>query len=743
MRTTWTFVVVALLAAVGASAQEQDASAPQNGAAPGGAPASQTAPVPQVFVPTAAQIAAPEGFAASFDVGTRFTKVTGDRYRFERYRDFSEGLLMEHFVLDRQGSGWTVNAVGDRLGAEDARISASFSHGSKVRASFVWDQIPLMMSGDTRTLYAPDAAGAMRLSDAIRGSIQAGGSTLAQWAGGAEPLSIESRRDTAVFDFSYNATRELAVKLGVRYTRRDGTYPQTAPFGFSDVTELVAPLDQETTDVNGGLEWANTRGMVRVGYEASDFRNNAPTLVWDNPLKLTDSTASNNYSNGLGGSRGRMAMAPNSQLRGINAAGSVKLPANSRFNANMTLGSWLQNDPLLPVTINSAVPAASLPRQTLEAEARTLALNLGFTSHPSQYVFLAARFRSYDFDNRTPVFHTPISVVFDQTVHEGAETEPLSFSRYNFDADASFTPVPLTALRVGYSRSTDERTWRIFETTTEHVARASLDSSAGGFVTVRAIVERGQRRGTGFDEHLLLAVNEQLSLRHYDVADRDRNRFTGLVQLTPVDAFGLTASASYGQDDYLNSTLGLRNNKNTSYSVTADVAPGSRVAASLSYTKDRYTALQNSHSTLVPGTSFDIDHRRDWSTDSADNTETVALTVDLMRLVPRVDFSLAFEDSRSRATYVYRLPADGTLVAPIQLPAVTYDLRSTTADLRYHLSRQVAIGLLGWFDKYDVDDYAMNESTLNRLDLPGSLLLGYVFRPYSATSATVRIIWTW
>jgi hypothetical protein len=274
------------------------------------------------------------------------------------------------------------------------------------------------------------------------------------------------------------------------------------------------------------------------------------------------------------------------------------------------------------------------------------------------------------------------------------------------------------------------------------VVRASVDSS-GGFVTVRAILERAQRRGSGFDEHLLLAVNEQLGLRHYDVADRDRDRVTGLIQLSPVNAFGLTASASYGEDDYLNSTLGLRNNKNKSYSVTADVTPGSHVAASVSYTNERYTALQNSHNTLVPGTAFVVDHRRDWATDSADNTETIGFTVDLLQLMPRVDFSMSFDDSQSRATYVYRLPADSTLVAPVQLPAISYDLRSATADLRYHLSRQVAIGLLGWYDKYDVDDYAMSQDTLNRLDLPGSLLLGYVFRPYTAKSGAVRIIWTW
>ncbi len=724
MRTPLTFVAAGLLlTGAAASAQQND-------------------PGQQIFVPSAAQLAAPQGFAASFDAGSRFTDVTGDKYRFQRYRDFSDGLVVEHFTLDRQGTGWTFNASGDHLSAADRRLSATFRNGSKVRVSVEWDQIPLWISGDTRTLYTSESPGVLRLDDAMRAAIQAGRATLSQSAGAASPMAATSRRDIARVDLAYSPTRELTVSLGVKHTRRDGTYPQTASFGFADVVEVMAPLDTRTTDVSGGVEWANARGMVRVGYQGSAFENNVPTLVWDNPLKLTDSTASNNYANGLGGSRGRMAMPPDSRMQGITASGTAKLPANSRVTASMTFGAWTQDAQLLPVTINTAVPAAPLPRETLEGDARTVATNVGFTSQPTRYVFLSARFRSYDFDNRTPVFHTPIDVVFDQTVHEGAETEPLSFTRYNFDADASFTPVPLTAMRIGYSRNTDDRTFRIFRKTTEDLVRASVDSSAG-FVTVRAILERSQRRGSGFDEQLLLSATEQLGLRHFDVADRDRDRVTALIQLAPVDAFGLTASASYGKDDYLNSALGLRNNENKSYTVTADITPGSRVAASVSYTNERFAALQNSHSTLVPGTALIVDHRRDWATDSADRTETIGFSLDLLRLLPRVDVSMSFDDSRSRATYVYRLPADSTLVAPVQLPAITHDLTSATGDLRFHLSRRVAIGLLGWYDRYDVDDFAMSPETLNRIDLPGSLLLGYVLRPYTAKSAAVRFIWTW
>lgn len=746
MRTTMTFVAVGLLLTAAPAHAQQTTPAPQPGAAAQATPpAAQATPAPQtnVFVPSAAQVSAPQGLTGWADFGYQFGKVDGDKYRLERYRDFSNTFLIQRFRMDRQGEGWTFNATGDHLGRRDRRVTGEFRNGTKVRASFIYDQIPLYISGDTRTAYVTEAPGVLRLDDALQAGIQAGSLTTANMVASALTSPVTSERRVYGFDFAFTPTRELAVKLKVQQTQREGSMPYGASFGFNDAIEVAAPIDTHTTDVNGGVEWTNTRGMVRVGYTGSNFTNNIPVLVWDNPLKLTDSTGSTNYQNGLGGSQGRAALPPSSTMQGITAAGSAKLPANSRVNANLTFGSWKQDAELLPVTINTAVPPESLPRQTTEGDARTLAMNYTFTSQPSRYVYLNARYRYYDFDNRTPVLHTPIDVVFDQTVHPGAETEPLSFTRQNVDLDGSFTPVPFTALRIGYSRNVDDRTFRIFGRTTENVVRASIDSYASGIVTVRAVVERGQRRGTEFDEELLVAVAEQTELRHYDVADRDRDRVTALVQLTPTKLLGFSGSYSIGRDNYLNSGMGLRNNDNRAWTITADLATKSRFAGGVSYTEETFTAEQQSRYTALPGSSQFYDETRDWFTDSDDKVRTLSVSMDVLQLLPRTDLSLVYDSSRARATYVYRLTPDTTLVPVIQLPELSSDLQTGRADLRVHLSKRVALGLLYYYDKYDVEDFYANESRLFLLNPTGSVFLGNVFRPYESSSAAVRLICNW
>jgi hypothetical protein len=323
-----------------------------------------------------------------------------------------------------------------------------------------------------------------------------------------------------------------------------------------------------------------------------------------------------------------------------------------------------------------------------------------------------------------------VSVVFDQTVHDGAETEPISFKRQNVDLDASFTPVPFTAMRIGYSRNVDDRTFRIYGRTTDNVVRASIDSSASGIVTVRAIVERSQRRGSEFDEELLIAAGEQLAVRHFDVADRDRDRVTALVQLTPAKMLGLSGSMSWGKDDYLNTGMGLRNNDNRAYSITADVATKSRFAAGVTYTEERFTAEQSSRYVSTPGSAQLYDPTRDWC-------------MDMLKVLPRTDLSVIYDSSRSRAAYVYRQAPNSTLVPVVQLPELSSDLQTGRADLRVHLSSRVAVGLLYYYDKYDVGDFFAGESTLDRLNPTGSVFLGNVFRPYEASSAALRLICNW
>jgi MtrB/PioB family decaheme-associated outer membrane protein len=685
---------------------------------------------------------APTAAPGSIDLGLRFTDISGDPARFQRFRDIGDGTLVDKLRFNREEKDFFFRVGADHLGRQDQRYWAEYGGRGSVKIRFQWDQIPLFISQDTRTLYSVQSPGVLQLSDSMRQSIQAGSATLANFVGGASPFDVRSRRDAAQLNFVYSATRDVDVKVNFKTTRRDGTMPLGASFGFNDDVELAAPIDTRTTDLNAGVEWANTRGSLRIGYDGSWFDNHVQTLVWDNPLRITDTTFTGAYASGLAGSQGRYALWPSSNMQGVNTAASLKLPADTRVSGNITVGGWHQNQPLPPFTINTAIPVVPLDRATTEGEVRTLAMNYTATSRPNQYLWLSARYRYYDFDNRTPPFDAGKGkIALDQARSEEGDITPiLSSARHNLDVDASFTPIPFTALRVGYGRETVDRTERIFARTTDDIVRASIDTTAG-WVTLRGIVEHAARRGSGFDRDLLVELGEQPTLQHFDIADRDRDRVTALLQVTPAPSFGFSASAATGKDDYKNSGFGLRNNENRTYTFTADLTPIDEIAAGVFYTFEKYTALQNSRQ-ASPGAQF-LDPTRNWSIDSADRARTLAANLDLLKLLPRTEVRFAYNYSRSTAAYVYGAPATSTLATLVQLPTVMNELRTGTADLRYFVTQKFAVGVVYWHDQYRVDDFALGPDTINRLDLPGSLFLGYLYRPYTANSAWVRLMYFW
>ena len=110
-----------------------------------------------------------------------------------------------------------------------------------------------------------------------------------------------------------------------------------------------------------------------------------------------------------------MALWPNSDVNTGSITGSVTLPARSRATAYVSIGNWSQNDPLIPFTINSQLPVIPLDRTTADAKAVVTATNVNVTSRPTSMVWFSVRYRSYDFDNQTPVFHVANTVSYDTT----------------------------------------------------------------------------------------------------------------------------------------------------------------------------------------------------------------------------------------------------------------------------------------------------------------------------------------
>jgi MtrB/PioB family decaheme-associated outer membrane protein len=701
------------------------------------------------------------------DFGARGSTIDGDEARYQRYRDLRDGLFVDLTGLHRETDTLVLDASARNVGWNDQRFQVGLERPGTLRFRFLYDQTPTFISRDTRTPYDPlpgddlSASGTLTLPDSLQAAIQADPASnfrpQIEAQAGNRFFESRIRRDSLGFDVRYS---HGAVDATVTYlnTGKKGDIPFGAYLQIP--IEVPLPIDSRTNDVRTSLEWANAKGLLRAGWDGSWYDNQATQLVWDNPQRaVSSSTAS---------SQGRMAEWPSNNMLSFNVGGAYRLPARTAINGVLAFGRWNQNATLLPFTINPVNAAlVPLPRDTAEAKANTASVVLNFLSRPSRYFDVSARYRFYDFDNNTPPFVLARASGPDRVTADGSAgtwsdpsigkigTEPLGYRRNYADLDAGITGVPNTTFRVGYSRYSADTHYRVYENVGENTFRAGADIVGNQYVSFRSVYERSQRRGHDLDLLALERPEEQPGMRHYDVASRDRDRFTAVANITPVAVVSVNASVAWTRDDYLNEiapvdSFGLQESTSKTYSAGLDVEPRDGIAAGLSFSIDDYGGLQQSR-TANPGQ--ELDPSRNWKLDEENKAWSALASLDVLRSIEKTELRLVYDYSNYRGTYGYRLPAGTTLPTPLPLPDITSTETRATVDVRYFITRRVAVGLVYWYDSYDVSDFTFSPDVVSGVAQPAveegqtatvnALLLNYFYRPFRAHTGWLRLTYAW
>jgi hypothetical protein len=104
---------------------------------------------------------------------------------------------------------------------------------------------------------------------------------------------------------------------------------------------------------------------------------------------------------------------------------------------------------------------------------------------------------------------------------------------------------------------------------------------------------------------------------------------------------------------------------------------------------------------------------------------------------------VVYDYSDARANNVYAIPPGSPLVPPNQLPETYNTLHELRAEVRHRLSRQLAATFSYAFENFKVYDFAFDPTVVDGIVQPSSLVLGYVYRPYTTHSAVVSLLYFW
>jgi len=708
------------------------------GQAPG-PPAPQATPQPATPAAAASELSGSlfEPAARQFLIGGRVTSVDGDPARFQRYQDQRDGVLFSNFryLWEQPNGTGEFRARAENVGYRDQEFNASYDRVGKLSFSGAWQQIPQFYSVDTMTPYT-GSGGTLLLDDTTQRAIQNGQAKLDAYVPLAPAFELRERRDIGRFDMKATPTPHLDVTANFTTQKHGGELPWGASFGFNNDVEVPLPYDSRTNDFTLGTEWTNPRNMLRVAYTGSWFDNIAPTLIWDSPLRLDDSSSAPG--------RGRMSLWPSNTAQTISVAGYSKLARKTQVTGSFSYGVRSNDEALEPFTINTALPQIALPRTSTEGKAHVFATTLGLTSRPTSDWRLSARVRNYTYNNLMPVTSITDMISYDSSVSETPTGGPdlYGHSRTTFDGDATWTKLLPFAINVGYTHNGNGYDARIVESSGENVFRVSADAVGSSWFTFRTQYEYGDRTGSGLDETQLTAIGEHPEMRHYDLADRTRNRFTAQVDIVPADAWTFSVSGGILKDDFSNSFYGLQDSTGRTFSVAADFHQENGLGAGASYNYERYAGLQRSHEGDSSAAQFN-DPLRDWTADSTETVNYFSIFVNPPRIGQKTEMRVSYDFSYAEGNYLYTIPVGSPITTPNQLPNVFNKLQQLHVDVRYRLSSRLAASFSYLYEPLRIYDFAFDPSVVNGIVQPSSLVMGYVYRPYTANSAVFGLLYHW
>jgi hypothetical protein len=340
-------VLTTSMAAYGQGLSTATNASPQGPAAPA-APAIQGA-APGPFADDSRSLFAP--VENGFELSGRLSSIEGDPARWQRYEDLRDGVLFTGARVHRETADWTASAGADNVGWRDQRFFGSYARTGRLEVSGLWDQIPQFYSIDTRTPFAGQGDGVLILDD----NAQRAASHNA-YLSISPQFELRERRDIGAFRVSATPSARLDFTGRFTTTKHSGELPWGADFGFSNDNEVALPYRSRTNDVELGGAWTNQRALLRAAYSGSWFENQDDTLTWDNPLVLADSATAPG--------RGRTALWPSNSLQTVSTGGYARFARRTQLTGSVAFGWWNNDEPLLPFTVNAALPQLPLPRAT-------------------------------------------------------------------------------------------------------------------------------------------------------------------------------------------------------------------------------------------------------------------------------------------------------------------------------------------------------------------------------------------
>jgi MtrB/PioB family decaheme-associated outer membrane protein len=474
----------------------------------------------------------------------------------------------------------------------------------------------------------------------------------------------------------------LSIAVSLRRDTRDGTRGLGASF-FSNAAQLPAPVDQVTDLLEVAASYATRTWQARLAWQLSEFKNDTPSLTWDNPFLQ-------------GAPVGRLALAPDNRMQQIVGSAGWQFSPAIRFSGDFALGRLTQDEPFLAATINPSLSVPALPRTSLDGHVDIFSGNLRATAQtPIEGLRVSASYAHDLRDDETDKTTWP-SVSTDMFVGLSPDrtTTPFRHVRDRAKLVADWRGPGTIKLSGGVEHELHSRSFSEVVKSNETTVWVRGGWQPMENVALTAKWLHAERDHSTYGTAVWFGTTENPLLRKYNLAERSRDSGGVRVDLTPAENLSIGVGIDASDDRYDGSAIGLKSAR--SLAVAGDVA---YVVSD----NTRFSVFAHSEQIRARQAGSGSFNLPDWNSSSKDRFELLGASVSHAAIPDKLDIGAEISSSRARSSLRV-----ATGVGEDPFPVAKTALDTVRLFATYKLNDQMT--LLGsiWNERQVADDWRLD-----------------------------------
>ena len=251
------------------------------------------------------------------------------------------------FDVLHDASGAYFHLDGGGADREDQFFNGEVGVYGWVRLHGHFDEIPHRLMHDAKTVYVGVGTADLRLLDPLVAGASSEDDVDALLADlPFQRLEVQRERGTA--GLQLRPFDLLRIALDYRREKREGDRLRGGSLAFAylsptagSVIETIEPIDYETQDISVAIAFAHRWLQLNLSYAYSMLDSAHERLSWENPFVGGESDL------------GQLSLAPDNQWEHAKAELGLRLPFRGHFTAIVARGRAVQDETLLPSTVNS------------------------------------------------------------------------------------------------------------------------------------------------------------------------------------------------------------------------------------------------------------------------------------------------------------------------------------------------------------------------------------------------------